>query len=129
MSVGGEVKDRVQDPMEAEGAGTGLLVDPAAARSFAEPEPGQRVGRIGVVDAGSNSVRLVIFEGGSRSPATLYNEKVLCGLGAALARTGRLDPEGRTRTLGALRRFAAIAERHRVSTLAGVATAAIREAT
>ena len=36
---------------------------------------------IGVVDIGSNSVRLVIYEGAVRSPTPIFNEKVLCGLG------------------------------------------------
>ena len=95
-------------------------------RSFAAPGRGE--GRIGVVDAGSNSVRLVVFEGGRRSPAVLFNEKLMAGLGASLAVTGRLDPEGRRRGLAALTRFAAMAELLQVSALAGIATAAIREA-
>ena len=37
--------------------------------------------RVGVIDIGSNSVRLVVYEGGGRDPDTLFNEKVLCGLG------------------------------------------------
>ena len=53
-----------------------------------------RLKRIGVIDVGSNSVRLVVFDGMARSPAYFYNEKVLCGLGAGLGETGRLSPEG-----------------------------------
>ncbi|MEM7498844.1 MAG: Ppx/GppA family phosphatase [Pseudomonadota bacterium] len=102
------------------------LVPTAAARSFAAP--GTREGRVAVVDAGSNSVRLVVYEGASRAPAVVFNEKVMCGLGAALADTGHLSPEGRERALRALGRFAAVAEHLHVATLAGVATAAIREA-
>ncbi|MEO1467936.1 MAG: Ppx/GppA family phosphatase, partial [Pseudomonadota bacterium] len=95
-------------------------------RSFAAP--GSREGRIGVVDAGSNSVRLVVFEGGSRSPGVVFNEKALCGLGAELSDTGRLSPGGAVRAMAALRRFGAVAEHLGVATLAGVATAAIRDA-
>ncbi|MEM6678213.1 MAG: Ppx/GppA family phosphatase [Pseudomonadota bacterium] len=95
-------------------------------RSFAAPDG--RPGRIGVVDAGSNSVRLVIFEGAARSADVVFNEKVMCGLGGDLSRTGRLAPEGRARALAAIARFAAVAEHLQVATLAGVATAAIREA-
>ncbi|MEL6574867.1 MAG: Ppx/GppA family phosphatase [Pseudomonadota bacterium] len=102
------------------------LVPEVAARSFAEP--GTREGRIGVVDAGSNSVRLVVYEGASRAPAVVFNEKVMCGLGAEIAETGRLSPEGRARALRAITRFAAVAEHLHVATLAGVATAAIRDA-
>ena len=53
-----------------------------------------RLKRIGVIDVGSNSVRLVVFDGVGRSPAYVYNEKVLAGLGKGLAETGRLSPQG-----------------------------------
>ena len=36
---------------------------------------------VAVIDIGSNSVRLVAYEGLTRSPAALFNEKALCGLG------------------------------------------------
>jgi exopolyphosphatase/guanosine-5'-triphosphate,3'-diphosphate pyrophosphatase len=96
------------------------------ARSFASPGHGER--RIGVIDAGSNSVRLVVFEGNQRSPAVVHNEKVMCALGAELHETGRLHPGGAVRAMAALRRFAALAEHLDVGALVGVATAAIREA-
>ena len=53
--------------------------------------------KVGVVDIGSNSVRLVVFDGAARSPAYYYNEKIMCALGAGLAETGCLNPEGRPR--------------------------------
>ena len=81
-----------------------------------------------MVDVGSNSVRLVVFDGMARSPAYFYNEKVLCGLGRGLSETGRLNPEGRVRAMAALRRFAALARRMRLSGLIAVATAAVRDA-
>jgi exopolyphosphatase/guanosine-5'-triphosphate,3'-diphosphate pyrophosphatase len=84
--------------------------------------------RVGVVDVGSNSVRMVVFDGAARSPAYFYNEKILCGLGKGLAETGRLHPEGRIRALSALRRFAIVAQGMDVSPLTVVATAATREA-
>lgn len=84
--------------------------------------------RVGVIDIGSNSVRLVVFDGASRSPAYFFNEKILCGLGAGFAETGRLNPEGRDRALTALRRFAALAQGMNVSPLVSVATAAVRDA-
>lgn len=87
-----------------------------------------RLKRIGVIDVGSNSVRLVVFDGMARSPAYFYNEKVMCGLGAGLADTGRLSPEGWARALAALRRFAALARGMELSGLIAVATAAVREA-
>ena len=84
--------------------------------------------RVGVVDVGSNSVRMVVFDGAARSPAYFYNEKVMCGLGLGLAETGRLNPRGRERALAALRRFALLAEGMEMAPLTVVATAAVREA-
>jgi exopolyphosphatase/guanosine-5'-triphosphate,3'-diphosphate pyrophosphatase len=83
---------------------------------------------VGVVDVGSNSVRMVVFDGAARSPAYFYNEKIMCGLGAGLAQSGRLNPEGRRRALAALRRFARLAEGMRLPRLICLATAAVREA-
>lgn len=95
-------------------------------RSF--PLPLQAADRIGVVDVGSNSVRMVVFEGGRRCPAMIFNEKVQCGLGADLERTGRLAPDGIARAMAALNRFVDLAPHLHVGALAGVATAAVREA-
>lgn len=121
-------------PSRGKASGDGMaerqeLFGPAA-RSFAPPRAIEAGGarRIAVVDVGSNSVRLVVFDGVARSPAYFFNEKVLCGLGRGLARTGRLDPDGRARALATLRRFAALAERMEVGALEAVATAAVREA-
>lgn len=87
-----------------------------------------RLSRLGVVDVGSNSVRLVVFDGMARSPAYFYNEKVLCGLGTGVSETGRLSPDGRLRAMAALRRFAALARQMRLSGMIAVATAAVRDA-
>lgn len=73
-------------------------------------------------------MRLVVYEGGRRSPAIVFNEKVMCGLGARLATTGKLDPKGRRRAVAAIRRFSAIASHLHVGALAAVATAAVRDA-
>lgn len=87
-----------------------------------------RLKRVGVVDVGSNSVRLVVFDGAARSPAYFYNEKIMCALGAGLSESGVLNPEGRKRALSALRRFQALAKSLGLGTLTAVATAAVREA-
>ncbi|KAF0675432.1 Ppx/GppA family phosphatase [Profundibacterium mesophilum] len=84
--------------------------------------------RVGVIDVGSNSVRMVVFDGAARSPAYFFNEKVMCGLGAGFNETGRLNPTGRERALAAMRRFALLAEGMGASPLTAVATAAVREA-
>ena len=82
---------------------------------------------ISVIDIGSNSVRLVVYEGLSRSPAILFNEKVLCGLGRGIALTGRMDEKAVTRALAALHRFRALSEQARARSLHVLATAAARE--
>jgi exopolyphosphatase/guanosine-5'-triphosphate,3'-diphosphate pyrophosphatase len=84
--------------------------------------------KVGVVDVGSNSVRLVVFDGAARSPAYFYNEKIMCGLGAGLLETGRLDSKGRVRALSALTRFAHLAKGMGLPPLSVVATAAVRDA-
>lgn len=83
---------------------------------------------VAVIDIGSNSVRLVVYEGLKRVPATLFNEKVLCGLGRSLASTGALDEESVDRALSALRRFRAVTDLLGASDLHVIATAAAREA-
>ncbi|MGH6923159.1 MAG: exopolyphosphatase [Propylenella sp.] len=85
-------------------------------------------GPIGVIDIGSNSVRLVVYERLARSPTPLFNEKVLAGLGTGVAESGVLAPDAIERTRAALRRFAALAREMRVKELDVVATAAVREA-
>lgn len=84
--------------------------------------------RVGVVDVGSNSVRMVVFDGAARSPAYFFNEKILCGLGAGLPETGLLNAEGRERALAALVRFAVLAKGMDMAPLSCVATAAVRDA-
>ncbi|WP_136441515.1 Ppx/GppA family phosphatase [Pacificoceanicola onchidii] len=84
--------------------------------------------RVGVVDIGSNSVRLVVFDGAARSPAYFYNEKVMCGLGAGIAESGKLNPEGKERARTAMKRFKLLADGMGLPTLTVVATAAMRDA-
>lgn len=83
---------------------------------------------IGVVDIGSNSVRLVVYEGAVRAPTPIFNEKVLCGLGRTVATSNRLSDEGVVRALAALARFHAIARNMGVKNVRAIATAAVREA-
>lgn len=83
---------------------------------------------VSVIDIGSNSIRLVIYEGLSRAPAVLFNEKVLCGLGKGLATTGRMDEQGVERALAALVRFGALSKQAHATEIYVLATAAAREA-
>jgi len=85
--------------------------------------------RFGVVDIGSHTVRLVVFDGRTRSPAYFFNEKSTCALGADVQVSGRLYPEGKEKALAQLKRFKALAAAMNVESLKVVATAAIRDAT
>ena len=93
-----------------------------------DPETISSLTRVGVIDVGSNSVRMVVFDGAARSPAYFFNEKILCGLGRGLAQTGKLHPEGRARALAAIKRFALLSDEMHLTSLTMVATAAVREA-
>ncbi|MBO9546908.1 Ppx/GppA phosphatase family protein [Caulobacter sp.] len=81
-----------------------------------------------VIDIGSNSVRLVVYRLEGRAIWTVFNEKVLAGLGRDLAKTGRLAPDGVIQTLQALKRFRAVLEAVNPAETFAVATAAAREA-
>ena len=83
---------------------------------------------VAVIDIGSNSVRLVVFEGATLTPIPLFNEKCLCGLGRELASTGRLGDDAIERALMALRRFVSVVEQIGAVKLCVIATAAAREA-
>lgn len=84
--------------------------------------------RTAVIDIGSNSVRLVVYDGVARVPAVLFNEKVMAGLGRSLAATGAIDEDALATGQAALARFAWLAREMRVDTIRTVATAAVREA-
>ncbi len=100
----------------------------AFGRPLFEDPSARALSHVGVIDVGSNSVRMVVFDGAARSPAYFYNEKILCGLGAGLDASGMLNPRGRERALAALKRFAILAEGMGIAPLTAVATAAVREA-
>ncbi len=91
---------------------------------------GRLTGRkpVSVVDIGSNSVRLVVYEGLVRAPTVLFNEKVLCGLGKGLADSGRLNLKAVDNALAALRRFKALSHQAGADEMYVIATAAAREA-
>ena len=83
--------------------------------------------RVGVLDIGSNSVRLVVFTGDRRMPFPVFNEKALCGLGADMQRTGRLSETGRAAAVDIIARFLEIAGEMRLARLDVIATAAVRD--
>ena len=85
-------------------------------------------GRIGIVDIGSNTVRLVVFDAPARLPVPIFNERVTCRLGRGIGHTGKLNPEGVELAFKALARFTGIAREIPVERFKMVATAAVRDA-
>lgn len=83
---------------------------------------------VGVIDIGSNTVRLVVFGGRRRTPLPLFNEKATCALGAGLEGSGRLNSDGIPLALAAVQRFVALARAMEVERLDVLATAACRDA-
>lgn len=83
---------------------------------------------LSIIDIGSNSIRLVVYEGIARSPTVLFNEKMLAGLGRGIVSTGRLDEEAVRRAVDEFRRFRALSDQAGAKELHVIATAAAREA-
>jgi len=102
--------------------------DAAIAEKEPYAEPAQHAGRVGVVDIGSNTVRLVVYEAPTRLPIPVFNEKAQCALGRGIATTGKLNPDGVTEALRSVRRFVRLGAAMGVDRLEMVATAAVRDA-
>src|SRR6202045_477595 len=85
-------------------------------------------GPIAIVDIGSNSVRVVIYESQTRAPATLDNEKAICAIGRDMVTTGRLQADGCALALRSLARFRILVDGLNVTAREAVATAAARDA-
>jgi exopolyphosphatase/guanosine-5'-triphosphate,3'-diphosphate pyrophosphatase len=83
---------------------------------------------VAVIDIGSNSVRLVVYEGLTRAPTPIFNEKELCGLGRQVQSTGLLAKDAVEEALKALKRFRALCDTLQVKRLWVIATAACRDA-
>jgi exopolyphosphatase/guanosine-5'-triphosphate,3'-diphosphate pyrophosphatase len=81
-----------------------------------------------IIDIGSNTVRLVVFDGPSRAPSVLLNEKVTAKLGKDVAKTGMLSEKAMGVALSALSRYAALLRAMAVKDVQVVATAAARDA-
>jgi len=100
----------------------GMDADPTAQGRIQGAQP------VAVLDIGSNSVRLVVYERHARALTPLYNEKTSCALGRGLAATGRIADANMERALTAMQRFALVARLMRVSKVHVLATSAVRDA-
>lgn len=85
-------------------------------------------GRIGIVDIGSNTVRMVVYDAPARLPVPIFNERVSCQLGKGIGKSGKLNPEGVKLAFKTLGRFTALAKQMPVERFKMVATAAVRDA-
>jgi exopolyphosphatase / guanosine-5'-triphosphate,3'-diphosphate pyrophosphatase len=90
--------------------------------------PRKRASSVAVIDIGSNSVRLVVYESMTRCLVTIFNEKTLCGLGREVQTTGLLAPDAVLKALTSLRRFRALCRIMKVGRVYAIATAACRDA-
>jgi exopolyphosphatase/guanosine-5'-triphosphate,3'-diphosphate pyrophosphatase len=104
------------------------LLDRIGPESRAQARKGGQNRRVAIIDIGSNSIRLVVYDGPRRLPFTLFNEKVMAGLGADLGSDGRIGAEAMARGAAALERFWRLAQEMGVDETRCVATAAVRDA-
>ena len=91
-------------------------------------QPPADVPRCAVVDLGSNSVRLVVYEGHCRNPVAIFNEKAVLRLGRGLQATGRLNEEGMGQAFTVMHRYHAVARAMGAAPFEVLATAAVRDA-
>jgi exopolyphosphatase / guanosine-5'-triphosphate,3'-diphosphate pyrophosphatase len=83
---------------------------------------------VAVIDIGSNSIRLVVYEDEVRSPTPILNEKLLGGLGRKRTPEGYLNRQAAERAFAALRRFRRLCQQTRVTRSYAFATEAVRSA-
>ncbi len=84
--------------------------------------------RTAIIDIGSNSIRLVVYQGPVRVPAILFNEKVMAGLGKELSTTGAIGQEAMDLAVRGLQRFHRLCLEMEVDNIKSFATAAVRDA-
>ena len=106
-----------------------MTIEDEAGQSPSESQSVSAKGRVGVIDIGSNTVRLVVYETPTRLPIPIFNEKSQCALAAGMSKTGKLSPEGVSEALRSLARFVKLAEAMGVERLEAMGTSAVRDAT
>ncbi len=84
--------------------------------------------RSAVVDLGSNSVRLVVFEGRGRNPIAIFNEKATLKLGRGMQASGRLNEAAVGQAVRVVGRYASVARAMGADPFEILATAAVRDA-
>ena len=84
--------------------------------------------RIGIIDIGSNSIRLVVFDGPKRSPLYLYNEKVFFRLGMRSFGGKPFDSETIETVSDIINRYVSICRNMEISKIIMFGTSALREA-
>ncbi len=85
-------------------------------------------GKVAIIDIGSNTLRLVVYDAPLRLPIPMFNEKAQCELGRGLDTSGRLNPEGVLLAMDRLSRFINLSHSMGADHLELVATSAVREA-
>lgn len=83
---------------------------------------------IAIIDIGSNSIRLVVFDVSRRIPTPVFHDKVTCVLASGLYQSGKLKEQNMKKALDNLTRFSALVEAMQVDRVILLATAAVREA-
>lgn len=94
---------------------------------LARPGP-QGAGERAIIDIGSNTVRMVVFDGPLRAPRAILNERVTAKLGKGVYETGELSAKAMQAALAMLARFALLLRAREVQSVEVVATAASRDA-
>ena len=105
-----------------------MLVQKGALSDSANARKKHGTKRTAIVDIGSNSIRLVVYQGPVRVPAILFNEKVMAGLGKELSTTGAIGKDSMALAVRGLKRFHRLCMEMEVDSIRSFATAAVRDA-
>ena len=90
-------------------------------------DPDNKNNRIGIIDIGSNTIRIVVYDAPARLPIPIFNERVVCGLGRGIGKTGKLNLVAKKLAFEALDRFCGLAREMNVEQFRMLATAAVRD--